>query len=69
MFGKHHSEESLKKMRKKVYQYTLDNKLIKEYPSVTAAAKENGYGIGNICSCCNGKYEKMYGFKWRYNSI
>lgn len=68
-FGKKHSEEVLKKKRKKVYQYTLDGEFIKEYQSVAAAAQENGYSAGNICSCCNGKYEKMYGYKWSYELI
>lgn len=73
--GKHFSDETRKKiseakqkMRKKVCQYTLDGILIKEYHSLTAAAKENGFSSGNICSCCNGKHEKMYGYKWKYSS-
>lgn len=67
-FGEKHSEETLKKMRKEVYQYTVDGKLIKKYPGAIVAAKENGYSVGNISSCCNGKIKTYKGYIWKYSS-
>lgn len=70
--GQYLNEKSVKS--KKVYQYTLDGKLIKEWPS-TIECKRNGFNQGLVAECCrggrwrNGKWEntKTYkGFKWKY---
>ena len=54
------------KKSKSVLQFTLDNILVKEYPSIQQVYRETGFSQGNICGCCNGKYKQMYGFIWRY---
>ena len=54
------------KKSKSVLQFTLDNILVKEYPSIQQVYRETGFSQGNICGCCNGKYKQMYGFKWKY---
>ena len=55
-----------KDQSKSVLQFTLDNILVKEYPSIQQIYRETGFSQGNICGCCNGKYKQMYGFKWEY---
>lgn len=55
------------KTRKSVTQYTLDMKVVKEYPSISNAAKANGFSISKIAECCKkdrGKYKNYY---WRYS--
>lgn len=54
------------KLSKKVFQFTLDGKFVREYPSANEIKRETGYSIGNICACCNGKRNKAYGFKWSF---
>jgi hypothetical protein len=49
------SEETILKMSKKVYRYNADGILIKEYKSITDAAKKTNTNISNISGCCNGK--------------
>ena len=60
------TERSAKKLSKVVLQFTLDNILVKEYPSTKQVERELGFNQGNICSCCNGKLKTAYGFIWRY---
>ena len=49
-----------------VLQFTLDNILVKEYPSTHQVERETGFAQSSICACCNGKYKTAYGFKWKY---
>lgn len=52
---------------KTVYKYSLDKKLLNEYPSCAVAAKENeGCYANNISNCCNGKLKTYNGFIWSY---
>ena len=60
------NERSAKKLSKPVLQFTLDNILVKEYPSIHQAERETGFNQGNIVNCCNGKRKTAHGFKWRY---
>ena len=53
------------KCSKKVYQYTLDGKFVKEWKS-TAECGMNGYNYGNVAACCRGKLKTYKGFIWRY---
>jgi len=57
--GQHHC--------KTVYQYTLDNKLIKTYISTQEAARENNIDYSNIARCCRGEQESYKGYIWKYN--
>lgn len=56
----------MEKKSKSVLQFTLDNILVKEYPSIQQVYRETGFSQGNICGCCNGKYKQMYGYIWKY---
>lgn len=50
-----------------VLQLTLDEKLIKEWPSMTEAAR-NGFSESKISDCCNGKRKTHKGFLWMKKS-
>lgn len=81
MKGKHHTAETKrklseyfkgkinKKLCKKVYQYTIDNKLIKIWDSTNEAARKLGFSQGNIASCCEGKRKQHKGYKWSYKPL
>lgn len=55
--------------KKKVYQYTLDGKLVKVWDSTMECGK-NGFHQGNVASCCRNEYlvkKNVYkGFIWSY---
>lgn len=51
---------------KKVYQYDLNGNFIKQYSSVSEAARENGFAIGAIANCCRGERKKVYNYIWKY---
>lgn len=57
-----------KRPHKPVYQYTLDDKLIKVWNSVSDAVK-NGYQQQKISACCRGKNKTHKGFKWSYEPL
>lgn len=59
-------QRSVEKRSKTVYQYTMDGELVKEYPSVNEAARQNSYDRSNITNCCNGKRKTAHGYKWKY---
>lgn len=55
------------KRYKKVNQYTLDNKLIKEWESLTAVNDNNcNFLVNGIVRCCKGQVKTYKGFIWRY---
>lgn len=60
------SERSTKKRSKPVLQFTLDNILVKEFPSTIQIERELGFSCGNIVNCCKGRYKQAYGYIWRY---
>ena len=71
LFGKHHSEESRKKMSenrpsKPVLQFSKTGEFIAEYPSTREAERQTGCYQSNICACCKGKYKSTGGYIWRY---
>lgn len=58
---------------KKVYQYTLDGRLVKIWSS-TAECGKNGFNSGAVAACCNNKYKRegnnIYkGFRWSYTPL
>lgn len=59
-------QKNRKDLSKAVLQFTLDNILVKEYPSIRQAERETGFNQAHIVKCCKGKYKQMYGFKWQY---
>ena len=54
------------KCSKSVLQFTLDNILVKEYPSIKQVERETGFANQSICACCKGKLKTAYGYKWKY---
>ena len=52
--------------RKKVLKYDLNGNFIKEYTSMTEAAKENPKCGKNIGAVCQGKRRQAGGFIWKY---
>ncbi len=54
------------KMKKKVYQFTMDGDFIKAWPSATDATIE-GFNRSGICNACNGHRPHYKGFVWRYH--
>lgn len=53
---------------KKVYQFSQKGDLIKEYESLTFAARENKVSIGALSQVCNGKKYTLLGFLWSYEN-
>lgn len=49
-----------------VAQYTLDGRFVKEFISMSIAARETGISQGNIYGCCIGKRKRTGLFTWRY---
>ena len=51
---------------KPVLQKTKDDIPVKEYNSISLAAKSIGISISNISACCKGKRKTAGGYKWCY---
>lgn len=76
--GKHHTKETRKKIseagkgiikkRQKIYQYTLDGKLVKVWDSAKEC-KISGYTECSIYSCCRGERKTHKGYRWSYNPL
>ena len=49
---------------KKVYQKTLDGKIIKEWNSLSEASRNLNIPVGNISHCCKGRIKHAGGYKW-----
>ena len=56
-------ERQIKTISKTVYQYSLDNKLIKIWSSSNACAKY-GFSSSHVRDCCRGEVKTHKGFKW-----
>lgn len=65
--NRHNALINRKDQSKKVYQYTLDGKLVKIWES-TAECGRNGFNEGNVSSCCRGERQTHKGFNWRYKN-
>lgn len=49
------------------YKYSLSGMFLKEYNSITEAAKElNIDSVTNLCYCASGKIQTSYGYRWSY---
>lgn len=57
----------IERSKKVVYQYSLDNKLLKEWYSVSEAARQLDFSFKCISKCCLGKLKSYKGFIWKYN--
>lgn len=56
---------SSEKQKKKVYQYDLNGKFIKEWPSVLSVSDE-GFSKNCVARCCRENYRTHKGFFWSY---
>jgi group I intron endonuclease len=62
------SAEVVEKMKKPILQYSLDNNFIKEWDSLSGAAKELNIYVGCINNCLRGRTKSSYGFVWKYKN-
>ncbi len=56
------------KVRKNVYQYTLDYKFVKKYTSLKSI-RNDGFDHGNVSRVCNGINKQHKGFIWSYKKL
>ena len=54
------------KRSKKVYQYTSDGELVKDWPSLSEIERSLGFNKGAISRCCLGKQHSAYDYIWTY---
>lgn len=70
LYGNRNAKASLSringKLAFKVYQYTLDNEFIAEYPSLAEVKRMHGYDASKISLCARGKRKTAYGYVWKY---
>ena len=52
--------------RKRVAQYTLDDKFVREFRSINEAGRETNSSIGTIQKCCVGISHTCNGYKWKF---
>lgn len=50
-------------------QYSLDGKVVKEWPYMSAVQKEHGWSISNISKCCHHIIKSAYGYRWEYAPV
>ena len=62
------SQLNNEKKSKKVFQYTLDGKLVKVWES-TMDCDRNGYCSPKVSSCCRGLRKTHKGYKWSYEPL
>lgn len=51
-----------------ILQYTLDDKFIREWRSISYASRELGINAPNISMCAKGKRPNAGGYKWKYKN-
>jgi hypothetical protein len=56
------------RLKRGVYQFSLEGKYIKEYPSITEAARKTAALRDCIRKCATKKRKKAGGFQWRFKS-
>ena len=69
-YGKHHSEETRKRMglknKIKVNQLSLEGHLINQWDSITEAGKILSIDPSGIIRCCKGNAKTAKNYKWEY---
>ena len=60
------NESSAKALSKPICQYTLDEKIVKIWASLTEVQRKTGFSQGNISEVANGNRKTAYGFIWKY---
>lgn len=66
---KHAWRTGLINTTKKIFQYDINNNLIKEWKSLSEAGRKIGICPQSICECAKGKIKTSGGFIWRYENI
>ena len=61
-----HNERMVKTLSKPICQYTLDEKIVKTWASLTEVKRQTGFNCGNISQVANGKRKTACGFIWKY---
>ena len=64
--GKRKSKQHIENISKAVRQYDKQGNFIKEYISLTEAAKEVKGWVENISQCCKGHKKSSAGYIWKY---
>lgn len=63
-------QKVISKTSKKILQYDLKGNFIKEYKSISNAAKDNKIkSLSNITMCCQGKWKQAGGYIWKYKEV
>lgn len=52
--------------KKKVNQYDLNNNFLQQYESIAEAGRSINKKYNLISTCCSGKINTAYGYKWRF---
>lgn len=66
-YGTRNKRISQKTNRKrKILQYDLEGKIIKEWDSISSAADHYGVKRWTICGCCAKRQHTSCGYVWRY---
>lgn len=52
--------------RKKICQYNMSGKLIKEWDTATQISDELGFDKSAILRCCKGIQQKSYWYVWKF---
>ncbi len=53
-------------LAKKILQYDLSGKIVKEWPSLSEIKTKLKFSIQNITLCCKGEQKTSNGFIWKY---
>ena len=56
----------LKKQSRRIIQYDMSGKMMKEYPSLVEASKATGAAPANIREVATGKRKSAKGYLWKY---
>lgn len=65
-YGKHHTEETLEKIRKPIERYDLEGNYINTYESLKDAASDVSGDCSTIARSCRSENKQSYGFQWKY---
>lgn len=66
-FGKHHAEETIKKLSKSVIQYSFKGDFVAAFPSAHEAERQTRIKACHISQCCNNIRKSAGGFIWSFS--
>lgn len=59
-------DRTVKRIKRKVQQFTMDGIFVAEYDSPMEAAEKNGFAFSNIYACCGGQKKAYKNHIWKY---